>query len=309
MRKNKIVRTGLGILVTYRLKGLNLDGFINLVKNRGIELINLKKRGNKELRVSVKFNQSANFFAIAKEMCYNIEKIGESGKGYPILALCRSVGIVVSVAVFTAVVFLISDFIFAFNFTGSGRVYEREIKNYLDSRGIKEFTRFSKIDLPRLEDEILSANKNLSFVSVQKRGNRLIVDSAISGEKVSRLDGDKYGLWANADGVVEKIKVYRGTALVKVGQAVKNGELLVDGQVVVKEQTLKTNVIAHVSLICERDYEYRSQEAGEEEKATIIAETAIGEKEPVASTVRVKFENGQYIYTVSISYRKILYAG
>ena len=309
MRKNKIVRTGLGVLVTYRIKGLNLDGFINLVKNRGIELINLKKRGNKELRVSVKFNQCAKFFAIAKEMCYNIEKIGESGKGYPFLALYRSVGLLVCIAVFTAVVYLISDFIFAFNFTGSGSVYEREIRNYLSSRGIKEFTKFSDINLPRLEDEILSANQNLSFVSVQKKGNRLIVNSAISGEKVGRLDGDKYGLWSNADGVVEKIKVYRGTALVQVGQTVKKDELLVDGQVVVKEQTLKTNVIAYVSLICQKDYEYRSNEAGEEEKAIVIAESVLKENEPISSIVRVNFEKGQYVYTVSVKYRRILYAG
>lgn len=308
MRKNKSVRTSLGVLVNYRIKGLNLDGFINLVKNRGIELYNLKKRGNKELCLSVKFNQCAKFFAIAKEMCYNIEKVGESGKGYPVLALYRSVGVIACIAVFTAIVYLASDFIFAFNFTGSGSVYAREIKEYLSSRGIIEFSRFSNIDLPRLEDEILAENKNLSFVSVQKKGNRLIVNSATSTSNTERLNGNVYSLTADQDGVVEKIKVYRGTALVKVGQAVKKGDLLVDGQVVVKEQTLKTNVIAYLSLVCEKKCEYRSQSAGEEQKAIIIAESEFLE-EPLGSTVSVRFENGQYIYTVSVSYRKILYAG
>ena len=197
----------------------------------------------------------------------------------------------------------------AFRKSQCGSVYEREVKNYLSSRGIKEFSRFSTIDLPRLEDEILSANKNLSFVSLSRRGNRLIIDSAVSGEKVDRLNGDAYSLCSDVDGVVESVKVYRGTPVVEVGQLVKKGDLLVDGVVTVKEQTLKINVIACVSLLYESEYEYRSSKSGEEEKAKIIAETVLGEKEPVWSSVRVKFENGQYIYTVSVSFRRVLLVG
>ena len=310
MRKNKIVRACLKSVYTdYEVKGLNLDKFINTLKRHGIELYNLKKFGNKRMLVSIKFTDNQKFFAIAKELCYNIKKLGENGKGYPLLFIYRNVGLTLGVLLSVLIVAFFSDYLFSFEFTGTGSVVKHEIKDYLYSQGISEFSRFSQIDIEELEDGILSCNEHLSFVSVKKRGNRLIIESALSTDSVKTLNGNVTALYSDKEGVVESVKVYRGTATVEVGKEVKVGELLVDGYATIKEQTVKINVLASVTLVCSEQFVYRSKDKGEEEKATLLAEALYFDKQPIDYSVTVKEENGEYIYTVSVRYKHILIAG
>ena len=51
--KDKRGGKGLSVLVTYRITGLNLDRFINTVKNRGIALYDVKKQSQNSIKVSV----------------------------------------------------------------------------------------------------------------------------------------------------------------------------------------------------------------------------------------------------------------
>ncbi len=310
MRENKIVRTCLkSVFTKYEIIGLNLDKFINTLKKRGVELYNVKKYGNKRLLVSIKFSDNQKFFAIAKELCYNIKKLGDCGKGYPILSLYRNIGIVLGVLLSALIIAFANDYFFSFEFTGTGSVCAREIKEYLYSRGITEFCRFSDIDIEELEDGILSCNEHLSFVSVNKRGNRLIIESALSTEEVKTLDGNVTALYADREGVVENVKVYRGTAMVEVGKTVKAGELLVDGYATIKEQTVKINVLASVTLVCNDQFIYRSKEQGEEEKAILLAEALYSDKQPINFSAIYSEENGEFVYIVFVSYKHVLTVG
>ena len=98
MRKNLCDRTGLGLIKSvFIVKGRNLEGFLNLLKNRKITVYDVKKLSNDKLILAVNFMESRKFFAIGKELCYNIKKVRDKGKGYPLLALYRSLGVLIGV--------------------------------------------------------------------------------------------------------------------------------------------------------------------------------------------------------------------
>jgi len=308
LRKNQVGRKGVGgIYTVYEIRGLNLDRFLNTVKNRGVEMYDVKKQGNKKLIVSVSYFKSQKFFAIAKELCYNIKKVRDKGKGYPLLQLYRSFGMVIGALIFFITSFLFSDLIFAFSFEGSGSLYKRETEAYLYSKGVKPFTRFSSFELEELEDGILAVNPHLSFASCIKKGNRLIINTALSSEKVKTLPTDVYALYSDVDGIVESVKVYRGTAKVSAGDEVKSGQLLVEGSVLIKEQTVKINVLATVTVRVKEVVIYRSKNAEDELNATIFAEEQLSDKEILKTTVVKTQENGEYVYAVAAEYRRIIY--
>ena len=106
-----------GVRVVYSIRGLNLDNFINLLKNRDIPLYDLKKVSNKQLIVTVSLIDSKKLFAFAKEMCYNIEKVKEKGVGYPLLKALRSTGIVFGCLVFMIIATLLSDVVYQISFS------------------------------------------------------------------------------------------------------------------------------------------------------------------------------------------------
>jgi sporulation protein YqfD len=263
--------------------------------------------------ISVNLNQSKNFFAIAKELCYNIEKVREYGKGLPILFLLRNFGLVLGAILFTAIVFLSSNRIFGIEYSGSGKALKHSVQEYLSTRGITVYSKFSDIDLSRLEDEILANNDGLTFVSVEKKGNILSVYAILRKENVNVLKGDCARLVSTVSGVVESVKVYRGTAMVKVGDQVEKGALLVDGFVNVKEQVLTTNVIACVTLKTQRNFTYVWERSGESQTALILAREQLDGVEILSESVTekeiIRGSDTVYEYSVTFEYRSVLYAG
>ena len=311
MRKDNIARKSLKKLFysTFEVRGLNLDRLINTLGKRGVGLIDVKKYSVRRLRVKVNSADDEKFFAITKELCYNIKKTGDGGKFYPFLYLYRNTGLLIGALLFIVSLVFINDIIFSFSFTGSGRIYAREIREYLNERGITEYTRFSDIDLKSLGNEILADNPHLSFADCRKAGNRLEIDTALSDEPVRTLDGNVKELRTDTAGVVESIKVYRGTAAVSEGQEVNEGDLLVDGYATVKEERVEINVIASVTLIAPFYFEYRSADPNAALIALMYAEEALGEKEILNSAVEKISDGGEYVFKVVLSYRKVFFAG
>ena len=309
MRKNSGDRKNLGVYIFYEIRGTNVDTLLNTAVRRGVALYKVKKFGRKRLRVGVNFGQSEKFFAIAEELCYNIKKVGGGGTLYPLKKLLASFGLIIGGAIFILCSVIGGDLLLSVSFTGSGKVYQREVSEYLVKNGVQKYSRFSSIDLKSLEDGILAENPHLSFAGCSRRGNVLIVDLALSKDGVEKLDGNVYSLISDVSGVVESVKVYRGTALVNVGDKVNKGDVLVDGYVTIKEQTLKINVLACVSVIVEECGEYRSAKDDEEEKAALFALVDADDVEVLSVDVQKTCVGEEYLYKTTVKYRRILYAG
>ncbi len=310
MWKNyKARENGQSVKTIYSIKGLNLDRLINYASRKGIPLYNVKKIGAKRMRVTVNLADSEKFFAIAKELCYNIKKIRDYGVGFPVFFLLKNFGLVIGAIIFITLSVLASDVILEISLSGTGRAYGREVKEYLQTLGVKEYTRFSSIDLDELGDKILKSNEHLSFATCKKSGNRLEIELVLSKDKVQSLKGDVYELRADVDGVIEKIKVYRGTALFSVGDRVKAGDLLVGGYVEIKEQTVNVNLLAWVTVITEKKAVYYSNKQGQESVAQALAEEELKDREIIGAKTTVKKVNDTYEYTTAISYRRVYFSG
>ena len=309
MRKNRHDFKNLDLYSTYEIKGLNFGALLNALKNRGITVYDVRKTGEKTHTVTVNFAQNRNFFAIAKELCYtDIRKIKDGGKAYPVLFFFRNLGLLVGAALFLVLAFFSSDFIFSFSFSGSGSVLKREMENYLKEKGVTQFSRFSDIDLTSLSDGLLADNPRLSFVECQRSGNILVIESALSEEGGKVLSGNSERLVSDVAGTVTDIKIYRGTALVKEGDRVAAGDVLVDGTVVVKDVPVNVGVIAYVTVSAEQIFTYVSDNDGEETLAIIFAEEQTGEKDAEAR-VEKTCEQGRFVYTVTLVFSRVLFAG
>lgn len=316
MRKNKGARKNIavknrlgGVYAVYSIKGLNLDRFINNLKNKEIALYDVKKPAFNQLIVAVSYRDSKKLFAFAKEMCYNIKKVQEKGPLSPLLFALRKGGVVIGLMLFSLVTICLSNLVYEVRFEGTGSVCKREILTYLESVGVKKFTNFSKFDKQKLEDEILACYPSLSFVSLEKRGNLLVVNSILSTEPVKKLDDKVFALYSSVSGVIESVKVYRGTAVVSVGDRVKEGDLLVDGFMLIKEQTLKTNVYASVTIVAEQKFNFIEKQDNKEQECLLFALSKMGDKQILSWSVE-KIQFGQeFIYEVTAKYRAVINTG
>lgn len=310
MRQNNGVGKVLkGVYSVYRVTGANTDLFINRIAKRNITLYNVKKKSKNQVVFTVSYAESDKIFALNKDLCYNIKKIRDKGVAYPLLFLMRNVGVAIGVALFVAICILADNIVYSIEFCGSGAIYESRVRAYLDVLGVTRFSRFSDIDLDALGEKIIQSGETFSFATCKKRGNRLIVELVLAESKPDTLNGNVYELKADVDGIVEDIKVYRGTALVNVGDVVSAGDVLVDGFAVVKEQKVTINVIAYVTVRSVFAFEYVSEKDGEEDVAVIMARLSLGEDDVVCEEVEKTAPDGGFVYKVKLNYRRTLHAG
>ena len=306
--QNFIGAKNLVLYTRYLVEGVNLDNFINILKKKGLNLYEIKKIGQKKMTFCIEYAQNEKFFAINKKLCYNVKRLGEKGKHYPIFLLMKNLGATIGAILFLLSCIYFNDFVFSFEFSGTGSIYKKEIENYLNGRGITKFTRFSDLDLDTLSDEILASSDKLSFAEVKKRGNKLVISVAQKKPQTSTLTGSAKNLVSSVNGIVEEVKVYRGTALVKKGDIVKDGDLLVDGFVIVKDVKVITNVIATVTVKSEWTFVYTSSEENEEKLALALAEGAYGFDYDDFSVI-VEKSGDKYEYTVILQRLNLLFAG
>jgi len=311
LRKNKNVGKNLtkNLFTKYEISGLNFDRLLIALKKNGISLYNVKKTSSRKMFVSVNFSDNEKFFAIVKDLCYNVKKVKDYGKTYPLLFLWRNLGLVLGLAFFIAATVFFNDTIFAFSYSGSGLIYKSEVESYLADKGITVWSRFSSLDLKRLGGDILEKNPHLSFVSCEKVGNRLKIELVLSETAPKNFDGEKTELLAPEDGVIETLKVYRGTAMLNEGDTVKAGDVLVVGNMTVKDHIVDVNVIATAGILAKREFVFVSALDGEEEKAIAFAEAEYSDYEIRSSGIEKTLSGEEYIYKVTLTVLVVVLTG
>ena len=293
----------------YKIKGFNLDSLLNYVKKRGIAVYNAKKIQQNTMIVSVKYGQSKKFFAIAKELCYNITKIKDKGRFYPFLYLYKNLGLIIGSLIFLLLCVLANDYVFRIDYVGTGNVLKREVELQLKEYGVEEFSRFSSLDVDNLSKKLLASNPRLTFVECRKVGNVLVVNSVLAEGTNDKLTGKATCLVSDVDGVVEELKIYRGSQKVSVGDEIKKGQVLVDGLVTVKDQQLEVNVLAVAYVRCKAVYEHFSTKDNQGEYLLALYEEKFDDGEIIDSNVTVTQSEGRYAYLIEIEYRRIITVG
>ncbi len=286
----------------YEIKTVGADNLINLLKRRGLTLINVKKHG-KKTRFSVLNKDNEKIIEIKKELCYtDIVKIKDYGKFYFVYFLRKNLGLLLGGIFFIFALFFADGYIFDVSFTGTGAIYKREVSDFIESKGVKKLKRFSEFDLDLLADEILQNNSHLTFASCQKKGNTLLIELALSNDKVKVIKKQKQ-LISPYNGIIENIKVYRGTALFNVNDTVKRGDVIVDGYSLVKEERVELSVIASVSLIVKESKEFISSEDNKEDYFLLIFKEENSDKDVIKEKVTKSVLNGKFVYKTEIDFR------
>ena len=288
----------------YLVCGLNLDIFLNMLIKNGIKIKNARKKGRKKLKIGVSRVHSQKFFAITSNLCYNVKKIGEGGRYFPLLLAKKNIGAILGAIIFTFFSVAFNGVLLSIDFEGSGKAYSQQVLSYIESCGVKKGAMFSQFDLDSLADNIVANNNNLSFASCEKVGNRLKV--VLIKSQTEKLKDTFYELRAGDSGVVKELTVYRGTAVVNVGDFVSENDLLVGGYAVIKDKVVKINVIARVVLICEKEFRFFSELNNSESIAEMLAvEVVNGISEVVdIKTTKTKVKNG-YEYLVKVYSQKV----
>lgn len=263
--------------IRYRIVGFNQNYLLNLLKRNGISLYKIVKKEKNITELSIEFNEKQKFFAITENLCYNITRIGEYGFLYPLIRLSKKIGVVIGLIVFAVIVIIADKIVFEIDYTGTGALYKNQAEALLADCGIKKYSVITTSSLRTAENKILSSSDKFSFVSLKKSGGRLKVNLTAAKFSEQVLDTSKKQVVSSVNGVVESVKVYRGTAVVGVGDLIKIGDVLIDGYNIIKDARVETFALGTVTVITEKTFVF-SGEPNQEESMLILAKENVSEE-------------------------------
>lgn len=246
------------LLVDYKISGKNVRYMPEYLHKKKVSVINFRLVDEQNAIVTIDFLDLSKFFAICKNMCYNKKVVRYTGVFAPLAYIKNNLSVFIGCILLAVTVALFNNVVLAVKFTGSGEIYSEQTSLIIGENNVKKYSLFSSIDYKELENEILTRNDKISFVTVKKQGNVLVVNTELSNEKPNVLGENRKGLESQVNGVVEEIVVLRGTPLVKEGDVVVKGQSLVGAFVVLKDESVvETFVVARVKILENKEYFYK----------------------------------------------------
>lgn len=172
--------------------------------------------------------------AQCKKQGWDVKVTGAYGIPSLFFSLRRRPGLAVGALLAVFLLVLSGRFVWSVQIKGNTALSTEEVLELLDSCGLSVGSYVPTIRAGELENRVLLATDRLSWISVNLDGTVAHV------QVIERVEGEYEGeapekakypanLIAAKDGQIEYLELYRGEAVIKTGQAVKKGDLLVSG--------------------------------------------------------------------------------
>lgn len=137
-------------------------------------------------------------------------------------------GIFIGLVAFILFLEFMSGFVWIIEINGNKNVSEDIILDSLKEIGIYEGIKTDKVSAKNDSQRLLLELDSLAWASLNIEGSRLTVN-VTETEKKEKKDNRPCNLKAEFDGVITKIDLNSGNSVVKVGDTVKKGDVLVSG--------------------------------------------------------------------------------
>ncbi len=120
-------------------------------------------------------------------------------------------------------------FVWDIRVSGLEKMEYREVREELAACGLSLGAYIPSLDTVALENRVLISSDRISWISLYINGTVVSVQIIEAEQPPPEPSKRPANLIATADGVIDGLELYRGQAVVGIGQAVKKGDLLVSG--------------------------------------------------------------------------------
>ena len=204
-------------------------------------------------------------------------------KGIPFIALRyrKHYSFVAGVVLCMAFIYICSLFLFNITFSGNSNLTTPVLTRYLESIGVKNGCRTACIDCNDIEKRMREDFDEITWVAAAVKGNHLYIsikeNDSFEGEiKSTEIPQN---IIASDDGTIESIITRSGTPLVKKGDNVEKGQVLVSGVVNICDDSgeviAKRGVTADADVLIKTEMIYSDELSEKYENKVFTGKTRV----------------------------------
>lgn len=212
----------------YSTSSTKAEELLNILNKRSIRVYNLEFKGE-NIYFSVSPNQSNEVDNLIKRGLITANKIKVGGRKKILSAFLANLGFIIGGIILCIVCLYFNSFIYAVEINGcdSERLYE--LAQELEDSGVKQGVKKNTLQYEEISRTLIEKVEGLSFLSIYESKGKIIAQAIYKDEPIA--DTKKSQILATCDGIITRVLVTSGTAVVKEGDRVLKGDVLIDGYI------------------------------------------------------------------------------
>lgn len=241
--------------VDFKAEGASCEKLLSASVENGFSIMSPKKNGY-VMYGTVFARDYKKLRNPARKLGLHIKAVKKYGIYFSTKKHIDKIGMVIGAVFAATVIMFLNLFIWEINVSGNKSISKENILDSAYAAGLKVGTLRKNHDSQEIEWNILRDNGKLAWVSVNIQGccANIVVNEAKEEAEMKYDDDKPVNIIASKYGVIKKIDVFDGQGVVKVGDAVMKGDLLVSAAFEDSHGKL-TLKHSRATVLAETDYE------------------------------------------------------
>lgn len=217
-------------IIKISVEGFFIERFINLCLQQDVEIWDVERINEGTIYVKFFYESYEKICAIAGATRCEIKILEKNGAPFLIDKYKHRKIFAALIAIVTMVITITNMFIWNVEIIGDFSIPIEEIKSILEEENIKSGVMKRDIDIEKIKLNVILQREDIAWIGISFHGNKAIVEIVEKELVEEDIYKDTVGnIISDKSGIVEKIYVAEGTAIVKKGQIVEKGTVLISG--------------------------------------------------------------------------------
>ncbi len=212
------------------VEGYYIERFINICRNKKYKMWNLKKNSDIKVALNIEIKDFREICKIAKKTQCKVKIKTKRGLPFLLHKYKKRKIFVLFLILIIFLVFLSSNFVWNIEIIEENGLEIENIMESINTAGLTIGEFKSNIDTKEIINKVRLERNDIAWMGIELKGTNAIVKLVKAEEKPEIVDEDEYcNIVSNKNGVITKINAQDGTANVKVGDTVSEGDVLING--------------------------------------------------------------------------------
>lgn len=213
-----------------KVEGYFIEKFINNCLKSNIFLWNIKRKRTTIMTCNVGVKDFKNIRKILKKTKCRIKIEKKKGLPFTFNKYRKRKIFALLIFIILIIIAILSNFVWNIQIEGTEKISKDELIQTLKEEGLSIGKFKPGIETREIINKVRLDRDDIAWIGIEITGTNAIVKVVEAEEKPEIVDEDEYcNIVATKDGVVTKIMAQNGTPLVKNGDLIKKGTVLIGG--------------------------------------------------------------------------------
>lgn len=215
---------------TIVVDGIGIENFLNYLIRNNVRVYNVKRIDSSKIEFCITKDYYKLFKKVYRGSTFNVKVKKKTGLPFLVFRIYKNKVMWIGAIISLFILMSTSQFVTDIYIQVPEGIKKEEIRKELYNIGLKPGAYKKSIDRKNIRDEIMIKFDDVAYVSINVKGTNVFVTITKKAETLESNENSNYcNVIATKNGIIESIIARSGKAVVKEGDIVKKGDVLVTG--------------------------------------------------------------------------------